>query len=233
MTVDLRSRQATRVHPMTARRVEVRAVDETTVARFGGHAAVFNVRTWIGPKTLGFWEQVAPGAFDKAIGRDDVRFLFNHDTNWVLARTSSGTLRLKTDSKGLAVDADMADTTQGRDLKVLMERGDVREMSFGFRIDKEKWEVLKDGTELRTIQDVTLYDVAVVAYPAYSNTDAGIRKDPPPAGSFNAKIQNDFRRKKLEILRKEMEIDRRPHPSVLALRARMNERQRNDRLRGL
>src|SRR5687767_14001456 len=126
---------------MTSPRVELRDLDETTVARFAGHAAVFNNRTWIGPRSLGVWEQVAPGAFDKAVTRDDVRLLFNHDTNWVLARTTSGTLRLKTDSKGLAVDADMADTTQGRDLKVLMERGDVREMSFGFRIDKEKWDV--------------------------------------------------------------------------------------------
>lgn len=144
---------------------------------FRGHAAVFNTPTWIGSKRWGFWEEIAPGAFTKAIQENDVRFLINHDPNLVLARTTNGTLRLSQDGIGLATDADMNPTMYARDLALLLERGDVNQMSFAFNMIDYAWRQNDDGSETLVHQSVELFDVAVVTYPAYEATDAGLRTD--------------------------------------------------------
>lgn len=150
-----------------------RRSDETI--GFRGYAAKFNKRTQIGPKSFGFQEQIAPGAFVKSIGESDVRFLINHDPNLVLARNKAGTLRLAEDRTGLKTDADLAPTSYGRDLAVSLERGDVSQMSFAFTVVRESWEELKDGTELRTIEEAQLWDVSAVTFPAYEDTTASLR----------------------------------------------------------
>lgn len=142
---------------------------------FRGHAAVFDQRTWIGPPKFGFWEEVAASAFDRAIEEDDVRFLVDHDPGKVLARNTAGTLRLTKDKRGLVADADMADVSYARDLAVLLERGDVSQMSFGFVPRVEEWATLDSGEEVRRLVDVELFDVSAVAYPAYEGTDAAMR----------------------------------------------------------
>jgi len=142
---------------------------------FRGQAAVFDQRTWIGPPKYGFWEEIDAAAFDRAIREDDVRFLVDHDPGKVLARNTAGTLRLTTDKKGLVADADMADVSYARDLAVLLERGDVSQMSFGFVPTTEEWSTLDDGTEVRRLVEVELFDVSAVAYPAYDGTDAALR----------------------------------------------------------
>lgn len=158
------------------RPVLLRAKNDDAV-RFQGHAAVFGERTWIGPKQWGWWEQVARGAFARAVEEDDVRFLYNHDEDTVMARTSSGTLDLAEDKVGLKVDAELdpADPDVMR-LVPKLERGDVSQMSFAFTVSKETWEVLDDDTELRTIEAVDpLWDVSAVTFPAYEGTDAALR----------------------------------------------------------
>jgi hypothetical protein len=137
-----------------------------------GHAAVFNTETDIGGY---FREKVAPGAFRDAIGRDDVRALFNHDPNFVLGRNKSGTLRMAEDDVGLAVEIDPPDTQIARDLLVSMERGDISQMSFGFMVRKQQWEEDDKGVVTRTLIEVELFDVSPVTYPAYPTTDVGVR----------------------------------------------------------
>jgi HK97 family phage prohead protease len=170
---------------------------------FKGRAALYNKRTWIGPAKFGFWEEIAPGAFDRAITEDDVRFLVDHDPGKVLARTSNGTLRLATDKKGLNVDADMADVSYAHDLAVLLERGDLGEMSFAFIPGAEEWSILKDGTDLRRLVDFEqVLDVSAVAFPAYDGTEAALR-----AVEARRRDANQDRllalRRRLETLRKE------------------------------
>lgn len=156
---------------------------QNSAGLFSGHAAVFKQKTWIGDKRFGFWEQVSPEAFNRALAEEhDVRFLVDHDPSRVLARTASGTLSLATDKTGLAVRAELADTTVGRDLAVLLERGDVNSMSFGFSVTQDLWEEQKDGSEVRTIQDVDLFDVSAVTFPAYPQTDASLRSLVEAAG---------------------------------------------------
>lgn len=143
---------------------------------FRGHAAMFDKRTWIGSKRWGFWEEIARGAFARTLANGaDVRFLVNHDPNLVLARTKAGTLRLAEDEVGLAVDADMADVSYARDLAILLARGDVSQMSFAFVPVAWEYTEAEDGNDLYRITEVELFDVAAVTYPAYEDTDAGLR----------------------------------------------------------
>jgi HK97 family phage prohead protease len=147
---------------------EVRATDSGRT--IGGYAAVFNSRANIG----GYFEEViAPGAFDDAL-MQDVRALVDHDTGRVIGRTKAGTLRMKQDDMGLAVEIDLPDTTDGRDLATLIERGDVSGMSFGFVVTKETWDETMEPP-MRTIQALDLREVSVVAFPAYDDTSIAMR----------------------------------------------------------
>lgn len=162
-------------------RRELRADEEDSEesVTFVGHAAVFNERTLIGSRRFGFYEEIAPGAFNSALERSDVRMLHNHDPNIVLGRSTSGSLRLGEDDRGLAVEDDFPATSQARDLALLLERGDISQMSFAFTVRTDQWEILDedDGAfELRTILEFDeLFDVSTVTYPAYKTTDAGLR----------------------------------------------------------
>jgi HK97 family phage prohead protease len=142
---------------------------------FTGHAAVFDERTWIGPKRWGFWEVIDPGFFRDVLD-DDAAFLVNHDPNIVLARNGA-TMTLATDKLGLVPTAtwDSADPDAvkwaGR-----VRRGDVTKMSFAFTVAEEKWSEDDDGIETRTLLTAErLYDVSLVTYPAYEGTDGGMR----------------------------------------------------------
>lgn len=158
--------------------------DSDSAGAFSGHATAFDVRYPIGdPNSWGFWEQFDTKACDRALDEEqDVRLLVDHDPSRLLARTSSKTMTLDTDRKGLVVDAQLADTSIGRDTAVLLKRGDLSAMSLAFVTKKEQWETLEDGTDLRTILDVDLYDVSIVAYPANPETDASLRSALEAAG---------------------------------------------------
>jgi uncharacterized protein len=160
--------------------IELRKDKNGDVIGVKGHAAVWDKRAWIGPPKWGFSEQFQRGAFEESVnGGADVRYLFNHNADAVLARTKSGTLRLGDDSTGLTVDGDLAPTTTGRDLAILLDRGDVDQMSVGMQVMEDRWEEVEgdDGQlyELRTIIRAKLFDVSAVTYPAYEETDAGLR----------------------------------------------------------
>lgn len=151
------------------------ASDDDDSIGFTGHAIVWMTRTWIGSKRWGFWEQIAPQAVTKTLQEADIRFLQNHDPNLLLARNTAGTLRLESDDTGLQVDADMAPTSYARDLAVLLGRGDISQMSFAFEELAYEYEETEDGRDLYTITELRLFDVSVVTYPAYTETDAGLR----------------------------------------------------------
>ena len=132
-----------------------------------GHAAVFNK---LSENLGGFQERINKGAFDDVLG-DDVRAFFNHDPNHLLARSSSGTLRLSTDEEGLRYEFDVPDTTSGRDLLVSMKRGDITQSSFAFTVEDDVWNQ-ENGMNIRTIKKVKrLYDVSPVSIPAYPDAD--------------------------------------------------------------
>lgn len=125
----------------------------------------------------GLREHVLPGCFDRAIReKQDVRGLFNHDTDQVLGRLSAGTLRLSVDATGLRYEIDLPDTSLGRDLATSIDRGDITGSSFSF-LDQRTTYVRGEGDapDIRELQDVDLFDVGPVTFPAYESTTTGIR----------------------------------------------------------
>ena len=135
-----------------------------------GHAAVFNS---LSEDLGGFREKIMPGAFDEVL-KNDVRAYFNHDPNFLLGRTSAGTLRLSVDEKGLRYELDVPNTTAGRDLKENLRLGNITQSSFAFTIgrDGDSWERNEDGADIRIINKVNrLYDVSPVSLPAYPSAN--------------------------------------------------------------
>lgn len=150
---------------------ELRVADVDGKRRMQGHAAVFHV---LSEDLGGFREKIAPGTFTRSIAEGDVRALWNHDANFVLGRTRSKTLRIAEDERGLVIENDVPATQWASDLMVSIERGDITQMSFGFRTVSDKWEMI-DGQAIRTLLDVELYDVSPVTFPAYPQTDVAMR----------------------------------------------------------
>lgn len=143
---------------------------------FRGYAAVFNSNS----EPMPFTERIAPGAFARSLTRrgQNFRMFLNHNTDTLLATTKAGTLRLSEDDKGLLTEADLPDTTAGRDLATLLKRGDVTSMSFGFMPVRETWvgEPFAEGS-VRTLTEVRLYEVSpVTGWPAYPATSASVRE---------------------------------------------------------
>ena len=148
-------------------KLEKRSKDGKSNPVIVGHAAVFNS---LSEDLGGFQERIHKNAFDDVLD-NDVRAFFNHDPNHLLARTSSGTLKLSVDEKGLKYEFSVPDTSSGRDLLVSMERGDISQSSFAFTIEDDKWDH-ENGMDIRTINKVKrLYDVSPVSIPAYPGAD--------------------------------------------------------------
>jgi HK97 family phage prohead protease len=183
--------------------VECRAQDEKRT--LVGYAAVYNSDTHIGDY---FIERIAPGAFDKSIRDGDVRALIDHDTGRVIGRSKSGTLRLTSDSRGLKVEIDVPDTADGRDLMTLVDRGDVSGMSFGFRVTKQEWDESGD-IPVRTIQEVELFEVSAVAFPAYEDTTLAKRTlESARAEAESARAEEEQRQRNAESARRRIEARR-------------------------
>jgi HK97 family phage prohead protease len=152
----------------TELRMETRDDGTQTVV---GYASVFNT---LSENLGGFREQIAPEAFNNVMG-DDVRALFNHDPNYVLGRTKSGTLSLGVDTTGLRYEFTPPDTTFARDLTESLKRGDIDQSSFAFMVEADEWDESGD-TPIRTITKVSrLLDVSPVTYPAYPDASVGLR----------------------------------------------------------
>lgn len=121
-------------------------------------------------------ERIMPSAFDAALREDEIVGLFNHDPNYVLGRSSAGTMRLVSDSKGLRYEIDPPASASG--IIEAIQRGDVHGSSFSFSIrsDGEKWSDDTDGhTAIRELTNVRLYDVGPVTFAAYSASSTGVR----------------------------------------------------------
>lgn len=167
------SRRTLSVSPECVRATDPQAGD--SIGTYRGHAAVFGPQAWIGGRSSGFWERMEPSAFTKAIQENDVRFLINHDPSLILGRNKAGTLRLSTGADGLGVNADLPDTSYARDHVVSLTRGDVTQMSFGFQPRDYEWQRAADGKDLLVHRSVELFDVSSVTFPAYAETDGGLR----------------------------------------------------------
>ena len=140
-----------------------------------GYAIVFGQPS----KDLGgFKEVIDKGALDD-VDLSDVYLVNNHDLSQVLASTKAGTLKLDTDDKGLHFEAQLPDTTTANDTYENVKDGNISSMSFSFVTSKDGDEFTKDdqGNVIRTIKQVkSLFDVSLVAIPAYDDTNVQVNK---------------------------------------------------------
>ena len=140
-----------------------------------GYAAKFNQESLL---MWDFVEIIEPGAFDDVL-EDDVRALFNHDPNLVLAR-NNGSLDLWVDTVGLGYRFEALDTTSGNDLVKNMDAKIINQSSFGFTVQESSWDEIINGDNsikhIRRIKKIKqLYDVSPVTYPAYTSTEVALR----------------------------------------------------------
>ena len=170
--------------PLEVERVRVK-LEELRVAGSGdpakknelvvtGYAALFGSRS---EDLGGFVEEIDRGAFADSLMKDDldVRFLINHDSNRVLARSKNGTLELSEDERGLRIYARVAPYSYAEDLKIAIERGDIDQMSFAFTVEEDSWAAAEDGMPLRRVHRVKdLFDVSVGTDPAYQETKTDV-----------------------------------------------------------
>ncbi|WP_163571149.1 HK97 family phage prohead protease [Fodinicola feengrottensis] len=141
-----------------------------------GYASVFgNGYDVYGGPPFGWTESVDPDAFKTTLAqKPDLHLLINHE-GMPLARTKSGTLQLSTDAHGLHVEANLdRNDPDVQRLQTKMQRGDMDEMSFGFRVKRDEWN--DDETE-RKLTEVSLHkgDVSVVNFGANPATSAQVR----------------------------------------------------------
>ena len=151
-----------------------------------GYAAIFDSPTNLGE----FIEVIKHGAFAKSLATgSNIRALSNHDANALVGTTRGGTLELREDAKGLAFKLALPDTSHGRDLAILVERGDVSGCSFGFRVAPggDRWEQ-RNGQMLRELLEVDLIEVTLTADPAYQDTTVAMRSKPQPKSFWDTDI---------------------------------------------
>jgi HK97 family phage prohead protease len=165
-----------------------------------GYAAIFDSPS----EPMPFTEFVKRGAFTKTLEDGaDVRLLIDHQ-GVPLARTTSGTLRLREDERGLAVEADL-DPNNPDAMRVMsaLKRGDMSQMSFAFKTVNDT--ISADGMT-RELNEVQLFDVSVVTFPAYERTVAEIRsrqlQQTPPTDNLEPKTTSvNVRNAQLAIAR--------------------------------
>lgn len=210
--------------------VEMRAEDDgSTLVNFYGHASVTDTpyEMYGGPDKGGWNETVKRGSFKRTLNaKPDVPFLINHG-GMTLARTKAKTLDLKEDDTGLEVRARL-DTRVSivNDLAVLMEAGNIDEMSFAFRVKKQKWTDV-DGEEVpwwdpaginREISEVDIHkgDVSVVNYGANPYTDASLRSLADAIRSFH-ELDEDEIHSAIEQLQSKLSTPQAVHPELMAM----------------
>lgn len=230
---DSQPARVTRVAPL--KDVEMREAGNGEDFTLTGYAAVFDKWSedmWTFAGT--FREKIAPGAFTDVLeGKPDVRLLFNHD-GITLARTRSNTLELSEDDEGLRVWARLSPEMQvARDLRAAMQRGDVDQMSFAFSIAEEEWHEDNDKEEVeRTILRVDeLYDVSVVSFPAYPDTEATMRelRSAAEAGKITARAETDPEGAPSEAASAETDPKGEEEPPLAALRTASEEECKRER----
>jgi len=142
--------------------IEYREEGDTRIVR--GYGAVFGKTA-----DLGFFtEEIRSGAFDTVMS-DDVVFVFQHDTDKILGRSTSGTLKYGVDARGLWYEASLPNTTLGNDMRELLKRGDITANSFAFSDITDETEK-RNGKLHRTITKVgRLHDISLVTHPAYKD----------------------------------------------------------------
>ena len=154
--------------------IKARSANDDSKMVLEGYALKFEKETEL---WKGFKEVIRKGALDNT-DMSRVFLLFNHNDDVILAGTSNNSLELQVDDIGLKFRAELVDTQTSKEVYTLAKQGLLTKCSFSFRTAKNgyKYSRFDDKNELGEIVDIeTLYDVAVVTYPAYDDTEVYAR----------------------------------------------------------
>lgn len=183
-------------------KLELRVSEDGKTATLTGYAVVYN-RDSVPLYGGEMIEQIADGAFKRTLtSGEDVRALVEHDSDKLLGRTSSNTLKLMDDAKGLRFELALPDVTYARDIRTLIERGDIRGCSFGFRTMQDEWNHGAKPSRRRVI-DADLREITITANPAYTDTTVAVR-------SLQSQRPRPLPRSLAEAMQKQAEAQSRP-----------------------
>ena len=189
--------------------LELRGEDESR--HIEGYGSVFNSRSL---DLGGFQEIIAPGAFDGVIERSDVKALLDHNAErGILARSRNGkgSLSLELDERGLKYSFDAPHTNLGDEVVEGLKRGDYSQSSFAFTVESDSWTKEEDGSYLRTINKIgNLYDVSIVANPAYTDTSVALRS----LDAFKAQEETQIPEEVKEEVKEETPVEETPVEEV-------------------
>lgn len=192
--------------------------EDKGVRKLVGYAAVFDR---LSVDLGGFREKISRGAFTESIQNDDIWAFWAHDVRSVLGRKSAGTLTITEDEHGLRTEITIPDTQVGRDALVSVERGDVDQMSFRFRLNNKEHDQRFErinGEVIRTLEKLTLKEVSPTALASYPDTeiearssllDEAIRNNriPQPEGGASGGGEDISQGRSTGILRKKLDLN--------------------------
>lgn len=120
---------------------------------------------------MGFYEEMAKGCFTKTLNESkDIRCLYGHDENQLLARTKNGSLRFEDRDDGLHFFFEAPNTQLGNDVLTMVRSELITGCSFGFSCVKEKNEI-RNNERYRIVTEARLYEVSLVGSPAYEDSE--------------------------------------------------------------
>jgi HK97 family phage prohead protease len=159
--------------PKTEKRsFQIRAAKENDF-KIEGYAATFGTAADIGGM---FKEVIAPGAFSRSLAaKADIHATVNHNFSQLLGRTTNGSLELEEDERGLRFSIQLdKNVAFHRDTYANVKSCLLNECSFIFSVEPSG-EVWDAAGKTRTLTDVELCEVSIVALPAYPGTSADAR----------------------------------------------------------
>jgi HK97 family phage prohead protease len=139
-----------------------------------------------------FREKFVKGAFVDSLRNDKQKALWNHNSDFVLGSTKSGTLSLSEDETGLRFNIDLPENTWGKDAYESIKRGDVDGVSFGFKKEVEEWDESDPDNVIRTIKKAKLFEVSPTPFPAYPQTEVQARSVEEPYKEYLESKKTSF-----------------------------------------
>lgn len=157
----------------TPARAESRSGDSPPI--LVGYGAVFNSITRIDSWEGKFDEVIAPGAFKKTISERTPVLQFDHGHHPMIGSLPIGRIdKLTEDKRGLYVEAELFESPMLEPLIQALRGDTLGGMSFRMRVIREEWD-LDGDVPLRTIQEVSMPELGPVVFPAYADTEVGVR----------------------------------------------------------
>lgn len=120
---------------------------------------------------IGFYEVLDPHCFDKTLRESkDIRALFNHTDENILARTKNNSLHFENREDGLYFNFEAPNTTIGNDVLEMAKEDLLSGTSFGMIVMNDEWRTV-EGRQCRKVKEARLIEVSVLtSLPAYPDS---------------------------------------------------------------